>query len=83
MNQSRRISFIEACINTGIGYVISNCVWLFIIVPFWDIGVRVQDGLLINAIFTLISIVRGYMVRRFFNTHFHKFATWAAERFSS
>ena len=82
MNQTKKVSFIEACINTGLGYIISNAVWLGIIVPYWDIGVRVQDGLLINAIFTIISIVRSYIVRRFFNTYFHRFAEWLARKLS-
>ena len=43
-----------------------------IIFPFFGVHIRLADNLVIGLWFTLISIVRSYVLRRAFNTyHFH------------
>jgi len=64
--QSKKHSFIEALSNTAIGFVISYAS-TFLIFPL--VGLQSSSGknLLITIFFTVISILRGYFIRRYFN----------------
>lgn len=66
MSQARLESFVETCANTAIGLVVALASQLVI---FPKVGVHVSLGtnLEIVAWFTLISVVRGYVIRRWFN----------------
>jgi hypothetical protein len=64
--QKKKHSLIEAITNTAIGFVVSFMVQL-IIYPALDIPVRFEQNVIITTIFTGVSILRGYLVRRFFN----------------
>ena len=64
--QSKRASFIEACIGILIGYWVAFFAQMLIF-PWFGLSVSVQDNLLIGLAFTVVSIVRSYYVRRFFN----------------
>lgn len=75
--QSRRSSLIEAVINTAIGYSI-NFTANMLIFPLFGWKISVSQNLALGAIFTVISIVRSYVIRRWFNSMIHK----AAERIS-
>lgn len=66
MNQSKLESFIETCINTAIGYLVALISQL-IVFPMVDIHVPLSTNLEIGAWFTMISIARGYVIRRWFN----------------
>jgi hypothetical protein len=72
MNQTRLESFIEQCLNVASGFIISLMVWTFFIVPVWHLDVNMHQNLVITMIFTVVSIVRGYFWRRFFNAGVHK-----------
>lgn len=64
--QTKRQSFIEACINTLIGYVITL---LFSPLIYWLCGITYklsQLGLVV-LYFTILSVARSYVIRRFFN----------------
>lgn len=66
MSQSRAMSLIEACTNTGIGLAVGLCGQLIV---FPAVGLSVtweQNGLILVA-FTVIAIARSYCVRRLFN----------------
>lgn len=66
MEQSRLESLIESVINIVIGYNVALLSqWL--IFPMFDIHVSLTDNLLIGAWFTAISLVRSYVIRRWFN----------------
>lgn len=71
MIQSRLESLVEASLNTASGFVVSLIVWRF--VAGW-LGLPIDMGtnLLITGIFTVVSIVRSYIWRRFFNASVHK-----------
>lgn len=73
MNQSRLESLAEVSINTAIGFGVALASQL-VVFPLVDIKVPLQTNLHIGAWFTLISIVRGYVVRRWFNARIHKLA---------
>lgn len=71
MSQPRWQSFLEANLNTFVGFVVSMLTWEFIIKPLWGFSTSVLDNLGITAIFTALSIVRGYLIRRYFNRKLH------------
>ena len=66
MTQSRKHSLLESCCNVGIGYGVALASQL-VIFPWFGIHVPLRDNLAIGAWFTVVSLVRGYMVRRWFN----------------
>jgi hypothetical protein len=63
--QSRRDSLIEAVVNTFIGFVITCIVSPFL---YWIVDVRLNVFQLgtANLLFTLVSVIRNYFVRRYF-----------------
>lgn len=64
--QSKRSSFIEACLNTASGFVLSLVVWHFVAMAY-GIPMPFDQNLQITGIFTVVSIVRSYVWRRAFN----------------
>ena len=66
MTQSRRQSLAETVTSVAIGYLVALASQLAIF-PLFDIHVTLSDNLMIGAWFTVISIARGYAVRRLFN----------------
>lgn len=69
--QSKTQSLIESFINVFIGYIVAVASQ-FIIYPLFDISVSVEENLVIGLYFTLVSLVRGYFVRRWFNSKYAK-----------
>jgi hypothetical protein len=66
MSQSRLLSFIESSANTVVGYATAIMTQL-IVFPMFGIHIKLHENLVIGAIFTVISLIRGYIIRRFFN----------------
>lgn len=66
-HQSRLGSATEQILNVGSGFIISACVFNWIISPLYDLKTTTHENLSITLIFTVISIVRGYVWRRVFN----------------
>jgi len=64
--QSKYHSLIESLANTTIGYVVAILSQLAIF-PMFGVHLALSDNLLIGAWFTVISIMRSYLLRRFFN----------------
>lgn len=73
MTQSKLESFVETCINTAIGYVIALISQLLVF-PLVGINVPFSTNLEIGAWFTVISVLRGYVVRRWFNARLKRMA---------
>lgn len=73
MEQSRLGSLIESIINIFIGYGVA-LVSQIVIFPMFGINIPIGDNILIGAWFTLISLVRSYIIRRWFNARLHKAA---------
>ena len=65
--QSKKHSLIEASINVLSGLVLSVLTWKLIISPVFKIYPDNSQVVWISAIFTIISIIRSYFWRRFFN----------------
>ncbi len=64
--QTRRFSWIEAITNTMVGFIVSLLIQLAIY-PIMGILVKFQQNIIITCVFTGASILRGYLIRRFFN----------------
>lgn len=66
MSQTKTHSLIESLTNVAIGYVVALLSQI-VVFPMFNIYVPLSDNLLIGLWFTLISIFRSYVVRRYFN----------------
>jgi len=73
MNQTRLGSFIEAWINVAIGYGI-NFTANMLIFPHFGFHITVKENLILGLLYTVISVARSYIIRRWFNAKLHKLA---------
>tara|TARA_R110000744_G_scaffold360932_1_gene468545 strand:- start:22 stop:237 length:216 start_codon:yes stop_codon:yes gene_type:complete len=64
--QSKKQSFVEAVINVFIGYLVAVMTNILVL-PMFGVVIPLWDNLLIGGIFTIISIIRSYVIRRMFN----------------
>lgn len=64
--QTKTHSLIESLTNVAIGYVVALLSQI-VLFPMFNIYVPLSDNLLIGLWFTVISIFRSYVVRRYFN----------------
>ena len=81
MNQSRLGSLIESAISTAIGYGVA-LVSQLLVFPLFGINVPLSTNLWIGAWFTVISLVRSYVIRRFFAQRLHNASTRMARSVS-
>ena len=65
MTQSRRMSFVEAVTNVTVGYALA-VVTQIVVFPWFDLRPSVGETLALGGVFTGISSVRGYALRRLF-----------------
>jgi hypothetical protein len=65
--QSRRMSMIEVATNIVIGLVVSFIIQIAIF-KLYDINISVTQNVEITIWFTVISIIRSYLIRRWFNS---------------
>ena len=65
--QSKKQSLIESLTSTTIGIIIGIVLNLTIL-PIFGYPVSVSDSLWISIIFTIVSIIRSYIIRRWFNS---------------
>ncbi len=65
MIQSRRMSLLDAITNVVLGYALA-VVTQIVVFPWFGLHPRLGDNLALGAIFTAISLIRGYAVRRLF-----------------
>lgn len=73
MNQTRLGSFIEAWINVLIGFTI-NFIANLCIFPLFGMHISLSDNFLMGLIYTIISVARSYVIRRWFNARLHAVA---------
>lgn len=67
MSQQTKVkSFIEANVNSFIGYWVSVLMghWLY---PMMGVELSLQTNMILTAAFVVVSTLRSYLVRRFFN----------------
>lgn len=66
MTQTKLGSFAESCANIAVGFSI-NFVANLVILPWFGYDVTTGDAFGMGLIFTVISLVRSYVLRRWFN----------------
>lgn len=69
--QTRKQSFTESVVNVLVGYGVAVGSQI-IIFPFFGIDIPLEENFVIGFYFTVISIIRSYCLRRFFNGYHHK-----------
>jgi hypothetical protein len=65
--QSRVMSALEAITNVVVGYGIAVMTQVLVF-PHFGLTASLGDNLLLGIIFTVVSLVRSYALRRMFNT---------------
>ena len=70
--QTKRQSLIETLTSVFVGWLI-GVILNMLVLPLFDYDVSLTDGVLISIIFTAVSGVRGYLIRRFFNSKERKY----------
>lgn len=69
--QSRLHSLIEAWLNTLSGFAVALVLQL-LVNHWYGLGLKVSESLHITLIFTVVSVVRSYAWRRYFNRRLHR-----------
>ena len=64
--QSKAYSLIESVTNIIVGYFVALGAQL-VVFPMFGLSVPVRDNILIGLVFTVVSLVRSYVLRRIFN----------------
>ena len=65
--QSRWMSLVEAVTNIVVGYGLAVLTQIAVF-PLCGLQVAVRETFLLGLIFTLVSLIRSYTLRRIFNT---------------
>ncbi len=65
MKQTKKASLVESLLNVAIGYGVAVASQI-VIFPMFGIHVKIMDNLLMGVFFTVVSIVRSFLVRRLF-----------------
>lgn len=60
------MSFTETLISVFIGYTVA-VITQIVVFPWFDIHLSFSSNMVMASIFTFISIIRGYVIRRIFN----------------
>jgi hypothetical protein len=67
MAQTKLGSIAEAWANIAIGFTINYCANLMILPLFGFHSLTARNNFIIGCIYTVISLVRSYVLRRWFN----------------
>jgi hypothetical protein len=65
MIQSRRMSLIEAATNVAVGFILA-IVTQILVFPWFGLQASPADNLALGGVFTAVSLIRGYALRRLF-----------------
>ncbi|MFM2354267.1 MAG: hypothetical protein RLZZ528_3 [Pseudomonadota bacterium] len=65
--QSRAASIFEALANVGVGFVVA-VLTQHAVFPRFGLIIPARDHLVIGVVFTLVSLLRSYLLRRLFAT---------------
>lgn len=72
MEQTRLESLAESAIDIAFGFITSVLVWMYIVGPIVGVDTHASQALWVTAIFTVTSLLRRYLTRRFFARRLHK-----------
>jgi len=73
MKQSKIGSLVESMMNIAIGYGVA-LISQIVLFPMFDIHISLSTNMWIGLWFTAISLVRSYVIRRWFNARLHRAA---------
>jgi uncharacterized protein (DUF2062 family) len=65
VSQSRAMSFIEAIANVAVGYGVAVATQI-VVFPWFGLQTTMAENLAMGGIFTVVSILRSYSLRRLF-----------------
>ena len=65
--QTKKQSMIETLTSVFVGWLI-GVILNMLVLPLFDYNITVIDSLWVSLIFTVVSVIRGYVIRRFFNS---------------
>lgn len=68
-NQSKWASFVEACTNTLVGLALAFLINAFLMAATGVHATAAQNAMIVLG-HTVVSVIRGYVVRRVFNSEF-------------
>ena len=80
--QTKTVSLIEVCMNVSIGFCVSFAAWPFV-AEAMGYPYSVTHNFAVTGFFTVLSVARGYIVRRFFARGLHSTAINLARRLSN
>lgn len=72
LGQTKLESFLEAAVSTSFGFITSFVIWQGIAQPLFHYHVTLAANFWLTTIFTLASLIRQYVFRRFFNAGIHR-----------
>ena len=64
--QTKKHSFYESCVNVAIGYTVAVLSQV-VVFPLVGVKASLNQNLKIGLYFTVISLLRTYLIRRWFN----------------
>lgn len=67
MSQSKLASLVEVATNMAVGFIVSVYAQAVIFPLYGFSTLTIKENVQIVLIFTVISMIRSYLVRRFFN----------------
>jgi hypothetical protein len=65
MKQSRLVSLLEAMTNVAVGYILAIITQIAVF-PWFGLEVTLGEHLAIGSVFVVVSLARGYLLRRLF-----------------
>lgn len=79
-DQSKMQSFVEAWVNVFIGFGINFTANMLILPMFGFTSLTLGTNFVIGMVYTVISVIRSYVIRRWFNAKLHAFAACMARK---
>ena len=64
--QSRWMSLVESATNIAVGYCLAVLTQVLVF-PLFGLHASLSDNLALGAVFTIVSLIRSYTLRRAFN----------------
>ena len=83
LEQTRLGSFIEVWVNVLIGFAINFTANILILPLFGFASLTLTTNFIIGLIYTMISVVRSYVIRRWFNARLRDMAERLARKVDS
>ena len=74
MSQTRLGSAIETAANIVIGYLINFAMNLVVLPVFFHMTISLAANFWMGMVYTVVSVIRSYCLRRWFNARLHLFA---------